>query len=849
MSVFSVQVDTQQQRVKNVTVGELTYPGVGISTLVGKQDWDIGTMLQNNVYLDGATGTVMLRPGALLDGWSTSTSGIYSKLPPSDFTATYSAGLLKTGGIVADNTVPTLCSQWFCMKDNTAGCSTITTYTVAKNQAIVVEAFVTNQTSNSDILGDVGWGSSGDYTTGVSLRFYQNGSFDIWKAGTQLAGGVSVSGQNAEYGQTADQLPGQTFNQYIKFLLIPCRQRELLILSSNGGGYSYIFDDIPEGNPMSVPITPAAPIWFYAAPGVDTNWRMALCQYASTGNAIGKLSYWRYDPGASPAGGFQKWLNQDLEGCSTSLSVADGINPFIAYVNNIHGVRLNVAMTGGSISSGSYSPTTTPFLYAAQAYTYTQLAKTSNTALELVGFTLDLTLDFADSISGTKGRIKLKNPLGIQAAGVAQDGTNKPGHLIQTIANRPWRIYDATGAQIFEGRNEAPLQNQATYIGSTGKQSWGTTDNKAESVEMELVDVWDQLEKFIFEDQWPLDGYTLLSAMTLITDLAGVTDSHGMGGFGGTWNMSTALATYVLPQGGSVTNSDFNFLIMSGDKGSEVLDRLFKTYAGNAFFSLVPQGGWSQPTLLVEADMPSTPAATLYDSNATAKYHSVASPTYTDVFRTVDVRLLPPEANDCYIQGYDYRYLRPILSHKFDYVNADPTVIPASRTPQWIGEPRAYCWNDPSLSTQAACNYAMSLIYPRVTQARSIVEVEAEYQTSLVRGALVQLVFATVASGAPANGGIINPSTGALTSTVNCRIKSISSHFQYTANDGRSYSWQPTKYVLQFGTDASILNTHATTAFGIMQEWALKLLSKSTQKIDDNDKNTWRRPYLSQGEA
>lgn len=843
---FSVQVDSQQQRIKTVTVSGVTFPGVGISTLVGKQDWDTGTFLDNNVYMDGATGTVMLLPGALdPTNWSTLNTGIYAKLPSTDFTLTYSAGTVP-------NPLPIINtdgSSWFSIKGNTSGCLSKTTYNVAVNQAIVVSFYVGTGTANSDVAGDVGWGSSGDASTGVSLRFYLNGSFDIWKAGTKLAGGVSVAGQNADYGQTDDQLSAQTPNQYLTFLLIPCRQRELLILSSNGGGYSYIFKDIPEGNPMSVPITPAAPIWFYATNGVDTNWQMALCQYKSSGNAIGKLSYWRYDPGASPPGGFQKWLNQDLEGCTTSLAVADGINPTSAYANNTNGVRLNVTLTGTTISSGPYTPTITPFIYAAQAYTLTQLAKTSNTALDVTEFTLDLSMETADSISGTRGHIKLKDPLGIQAAGVAQDSTNKPGALIQTLANRPWRIYDANGSQIFEGRNEAPLQGLLSMIGSTGQQTWGTTTNPAEYVEMELKDIWDQLDKFIFEDQWPLDGYTLLDAMTLITDLAGVTDSHSQGGFGGTWNMSTALATYTLPIAGSVTNSDFNFLIESGDKGSEVLDRLFKTYAGNAFFALVPMGGWSQPTLLVEADLPSTPAVTLYDSGATAIYHGVTTPDYTDVFRTVDVRLLPPEANDCYVQGYDYRYLRPILSHKFDYANADPTVIPADRTPQWLGEPRAYCWNDPSLSTQDACNYAMGLIFPRVTQARSIIELEAEYQTDLVRGAQVELQFATIAGGAPANGGIINPSTGALTSSVICRVKSVSTHFQYTANDGRAYAWQPTKYVLQFGTDASILNTHSTTAFGIWQEWALKILSKSTQKIDDNDKNTWRRPYVSQGEV
>ena len=834
MSSFKIEVDTVQQRCLQD----------GVSTLVGKQDWDLAWLWANNCYMDGSTGTVMLVPGAF-DGtgnWTGLNTGIYAKLPQTDFTftpfgsANYSNPTLNRDG-----------SQWAKFVDNTSGFGGITTYSVAVNQALAINLYVGNTTANTDVAGDFGWGSSGDATTGVSLRLYQNGSFDIWKAVTNVASNVTLAGQNADYGQTDGQIPSQTQNQYITILVIPCRQRELLILSSNGGGYSFIFEDIPEGNPGGLPITPSAPVWFYAAPGVDTVWQMALCQYASSGNAIGKQSFWRYDPGASPTGGFQHNLWQDLQGGTSSLLVADGVNPANPYANNTNGVRINVTLNGSSISSGPYSPTTTPFLYAAQAYTLTQLAKTWGASpLDVTSYCLDLEMEWSDSVNSTKGHLVLKDPLAIIAAGVALDSTNKPGWLIQAIAERSWQIYDDNGTQILEGMNGPPKYLKGTYIDPmTGDAVWGTSTNPKERLEFEMFDLWKLLENYVFKDQYPLDNFTLIQAMTLITDMAGVTDSHSMGGFSNTWTMSTSLATFVLPNAGNVTDSDFNFMIESGDRASDKLDELFKKYAGNAFLTLVPSGGYVTPQLLVEADLPSSPAATYYDSQATAIAQGVSSPTYLNYFRTTDVQMIMSEANDLYVQGKDYRFQRPILTHKLDTTNSpsDPTIIPANRKPNWRGQRISYAWNDPDLSTQGACDYAMSLLFPRLTIARSLTEIEIDFNPALTRGTQIKLYYA-------ANGGIIDSVTGALDNPVTGRIKTISARFVYTANDSLGAKWRPTKYVVQNGTsDASMLNSAHASLEHIWMEYALKLMSQVHQKGDDNDKDVWRRPYNSQHEA
>jgi hypothetical protein len=273
------------------------------------------------------------------------------------------------------------------------------------------------------------------------------------------------------------------------------------------------------------------------------------------------------------------------------------------------------------------------------------------------------------------------------------------------------------------------------------------------------------------------------------------------------------------------------------------MDRIHKTYAGTMFHGLTPMtSGWWQPYMLLASDLPSTPALILYDSIATAKANGVMSPTVYQLFRTLDVQMLKPEANDIYVQGHDFRTDRPILTHKADTTNMDPTVPPGSRVPPWRGSRVSYSWNDPTLSSQAACNFAMSLIYPRVTQARCMVEFEVDFSSLLTRGALVQLYFAS-------GGGVRDPATGVLTNPITARIRTVNAKFQQVGRDGSGAKWRPTKYTAQVGTDTSHTHTNATNLDAMQAEWALKTFSKTIQWGSALQKEIYTRPLILQAEA
>ena len=798
---FSVLVDTVQQRLVADSV----------STLVGAPDWDPSNL--TNVYQDGVTGSVFLAPGMTLPGWLTSNSGIYAKLPPSDFTLSPSSTNWVYAAMNTDG------AKFYRFVANTGGAGGITTYSVPANQPMVYEISQRTLTPGRNIIGDFGWGSSGDYTTGVALRFYSDSTADVYRNGVFIDT-FTLSGQQPSYGQTDGQVPAQPVGAFFSFMLIPCRERELLVIGSGGAGFSVVFDDIPEGTTGAI-ITPNAPVWFYSAPGVDAFNRVSLCQFASTGNAIGKRSFFRYDPGASPAGGFQTYIDSTIpSGCSASLLVADGVNPAIAYANNTNGVRLNVTLNGTGAA--------TPFIYGTRGYTVPQTGNTVGPPLELIDHTLELSYDCPDSFAGTRMSLTLSDPKAIIAEGVLLDPTNQPGALIDAIPERPFRVYDYDGNQILEGLNESPQFQDSTVFDTDGTTTYGDDTNKAEKVILELKDGAECANNFLFKDIIPLDGLSVTNAYKLICAELGFDVPI----------VSTALDSVYISQAGNPTNR-FNLQIEPGDKGLEWLERIAKTYAANYFHAIVTESGKFQSCLKSEADMPSTPVVTLYDSIETAIAYGVTSPMYRDLFRSSHVRMLKTEANDIYVEGYDYRTQRPILAHAADSVNMDPTIIPALRTPAWRGQRISYTWIDPSIGDMDTALYCIDLLYNRLKIARSLVEFDADYYATLPKGSLVKLQY-------KAGGGVRDATTGEVQNPVTSRIKTISTRFVQVDDSGSAAMWRPTHYVAEVGTGTAPLHTRGTDLFTIEHEWTLRSVSKTVQWGDALQKETWTRPLIKQ---
>lgn len=811
---LSILLDPVQTRLKSD----------GMSVLVSGRDWSPTNW--QDVWVDPITNTCMLRPACFYPEWSASNSGIYSKYGLGDFTLIPSVGWGihnpdSGGGFM----------QFLSPSGNTSGLQGIGTTTQAVNQPMVIEWFSQPTTNSPYAIFECGWSATGDGTSGVSLRFFADGRAEVWKSDL-MVGTYSIGGNRPDYFNShfsvATQFGGGATPQapkvgYVQTVLIPSRDRELLVVSSMGGGFSHIFDDLAEGI-AGLTITDSAPFWFYVPSPAQANLRIAQLQYASSGYICGIPSTWRNAPPLNstedPSTGINAQIQvfQSLTGVGlVSGEVMNPGNPPTTNTPPDLPVQLQLNLSGG--------PSTTPFVYGARASYPSVVASTTSgdgEPLELLPYTHGFHLNVSDTIGGTRATIGLMQPSAIESAG---------GLAITTQCHRPVQVSYEHG-MILDGICEPPCWTDGYGFDSDGY-------DRNQYIEFEARDLWKLVEEYIFSDPIPLDGMSLAAAYSLVATSIGIPAS--------TIYVSPSASSFYLCNAGSASGGDWNVLVDVGDKGSEWLDRLHQTYAATWFHGFRPNAtNPSDPPILSLIDpsdttpgysLPGTASAVLYRSipEVLAADISGVTPTnaYRFVYRRYKTQILEPETNDIWVTGCDPRTQKPILVHlqtSAMQTDAYPTVAPADRSANWLGFLRKYGWVDPTLTTEAACEYVANILASRLPFAREIVEFECEYQPGLWRGDLITL-----------DRGIGNPA-------VTVRIKTFSGSFEHVATFGDSDSpdalWRPCRYVGEVTPIVAPLDVYGTNVRTIGLNWNnLKALSK--QRVFDDGAAIARRPILS----
>ncbi len=795
-----------------------------MSVLVSGRDW--APTYAQDVWVDPITNTCMLQPTCFTPAWATSNSGATAKLALSDFTLTPSS---NWGTHNPDTGGPFF--QYLGPSGNTGGLKGSTTALMPANQPMVIEWFSQPTTNAPYAVFECGWSSTGDGTVGVSLRFYADGRAEVWKSNL-MVGSYSIGGNQPDYFNAfhpvATQLGGGATPQsprvgYLQTVLIPCRDRELLVVSSMGGGFAHIFEDLAEGV-AGLTITDHAPFWFNIPAPTQATVRIATLQYRATGTIYGVPSSWRNAPPLN--------LSQDpVHGIDAQIEVFHSLTTagaFSAHVMNpgnpptantppLLPVQLQIQLSGG--------PSVTPFVYGARAYyDAISVATTSDLGepLELLPYTTRFHLDVSDTVGGTRASITLMQPSAIAAAG---------GVGILTQCHRPIQVSDEYG-MILDGICEPPHWADAYGFDSAG------TDRNQE-IEIEARDAWKLAEEMFFSDPIPLDGLSLADAYLLVATAIGIPASQVY--------VSPAAASFTLSNAGSASGGTWNVLIDVGDRGSEWLDRLHQTYAATWFHGFRPHP--SSPTsppilcLIDPADttagyaLPSAASVTLYRSigEALASGNPAIHPSnaYRFVYRAFRMQILEPETNDIWVVGCDPRTQKPIVVHKQTSAmaaDADPTVLPSSRSANWLGFLRKYGWVDPTLTTADACEYVANLLAGRLPFAREIVEFESEYLPGVWRGDLVTL------------------DRGASHSPVTVRVKTFAGSFEHLGTFGSSSSpdavWRPCRFIGESTPIVAPLDVHGTSLRAIATNWHnLKALSK--QRVFEGGPAIARRPISS----
>ncbi len=247
----SLRIDHAQSRM---VADRLTVAATGL---------ELDGPVWGGTWIDPVTNTLMLRPVMLSDQWYVDSTGDHTKLGLAN---------LIVGAGWEERADQHWSGPWVALKDSAVGGSAVTVTSFAKNQGMYL-AWYSYGSGDSFLQLKCGWSDTGGDSAGVSLRFWTDGLCEVFKDGS-LVGSGKVSGSRVR-----DVKRGQVF----EVLLIPCRQRELLVVSKSGDGFSHVFEDILADDP-SPTIVGAGKFWLATGSG-GTQVQLAPMKFAASGHA------------------------------------------------------------------------------------------------------------------------------------------------------------------------------------------------------------------------------------------------------------------------------------------------------------------------------------------------------------------------------------------------------------------------------------------------------------------------------------------------------------------------------------------------------------------------------------
>ncbi len=633
--------------------------------------------------------TLMLKPGPLFSEYRTSGTGMFARKRKSDFS-------FDTAASWIEETHDHSADYWLTGSDLSTEAA-ITSANQSKNQPIYVAFYAYSSGLDRTYL-ECGWNSTASSASGVSLRLFSDGEVQVWKNG-ELVGTGRAGGERA---------PANQANNFIGFLIIPFRRRELLIVSTAGGGFSHVFEDL-DAESTSNTILDATKFWLY----VPQSNAAAKIQVSDIGF---KSSAWRasiptfFDK--APAAGTSPTLTEyddapgfGTQSASASLKQSDGTTDFTANGTATE-ATIRVDFTSDQDS--------TMFVYGVEAEYEREMTVTDDSEeTSLIDYCLSARLTVAESPAGTRLSTVLKSPDSIDPL----DGLG-----LLTIGNRPLK------AEIGEEILLDGMTEPARY-----------TDSLTDETKRVMIDVrdrWKALEQYRFSSRMPLDGLTFKNALSRIVKAAGLSDT----------DLDIEDAPLTLPTSGRGKRGAWSVLVDVGETAAEAVIRLHNSYAANWFLGFVPAATGVKFRCRSPEDLTDDESFTLYRRRADAIADGIAeADANSHVFRSKDHRVILPEANDVYVTGLDPATWKPIIVRKVDDDSADAGLPPSMRPENWVGEYWEVAWVDPYLSSVEACNNAIDLLFPRLSVARELIEIECEMMIDvgsvpLWRGSVVKIV-------------------------------------------------------------------------------------------------------------
>lgn len=641
--------------------------------------WDM--YYSSNVWQDPATLTVMLAPLPVTTAWATTYSGNYARFQKTDYTLT-TAAKWKNIQIKASG-------DYYLQSLDVTERATLTTAWAANTGAYISMYVPGLKDSDKSIILKCGWGvgSAGS----VEVWFAANGQALVYKSGV-LVGSYDRGDSNVAP-NVGTQSPKSQRSDFVSFMIIPGRRREIIVTSSNGTNFAHVFEDL---NPLIAnTILPNAQFSWLVPTGQATV-QVSRVFYETSGYVLTPIKQLRYAP---PTGAlFGSFVAVEVMGNGTitytpTVVKTDGTT----YTPNgvISQVRGKLALTGaGTGSSG---------ILSLDLYYDPDFTSTYDGTVDVTQYikTLSLSVD-------EQG--KTTCDLSAIAKQIVDAGVEQP----QITSDRTIRIALGDGAvsptyiDLFRGTLEPPkieyLDRDTTYQWATYR--WNGADR---SRDFDLAWIVECL---------PYDGIAAIYAIADLMYIAGYDPAIYYYG-------DTPLLD--LPYTTNISKGQYTLAPDYGDTVGSYLEKIKQDYYATWITGWIPDtSGYVYRWLDVDS-APTTPAMNLYQSTAAAAAAGVPTDLQPKrVIRKLSSYYEPPEATQVTVIGQDPNTGTWIPYTQIDGAAEIADTPPASRPRNWRGRPVPFQYRDPSLTTADAVQTAAQILYSRLTPGRIMIEWESD---------------------------------------------------------------------------------------------------------------------------
>lgn len=663
-------------------------PRIDLGRLVVSADgtsWDMG-LSDDTIFADPATGTAMLAPLCFRPSWATTFTGDYYRYHKTDYT-------LTTAASWKENHIRGLGDVFL----EGAGVNEVVTVTTAHaaNTPVFVSAYIPGIASTDTfVVLECGWnrGAADELT----VRLMGNGEVQVQK-GTAIVGRYNRREPQLFSGRAAGTAKAvkQTF---ASFCLLPCRKRDLLIVTDWGQSFAHTFEDLDSESSTNT-ITPAGQFYWYVPAGKPSV-QAAVVHFETAGTLIGPPVQMRYAPPALTT--FTSIGAADPVGPTTATTSAtlslveeDGSTAFTPD-GALYVARVKIALTGDGDGTIGY--------YAADLYCDPTTTTTVDDPVDVTCALETLTLSVEET-----GRTTCR--MSARRKNLTDAGVDRP----QLTANRPFRVAlldDATPTpgeiDLVRGVLNPPsidyLERDTSASHDWSLLTFDGQDRMAVPERMMLF-------------TYPYDGLALDDVVADLVTLAGW----------GAEVQNIESTAFTLPYSPTVSSGEWGFVPDRGDTVAQWLDKMRADFAASWLMAWVPTTAGYAFWFLDPGSFTNTPAMTLYQSTAAAISAGVSSALApARIVRRLAAHYERPEANQVQVVGQDARTRLLIYGTYNDDASQDAGLAVASRPENWLGMVETVIHTDPALSTQEAVGRAGLLLSDRLMPGRVLIEWDSD---------------------------------------------------------------------------------------------------------------------------